>query len=122
MSPIDVNTMGAGHGETVSDLAAELVREFSVPEPDLDRSVQMIDGESGLATEILRRSNTVAFAGRTPTLDVFEAVTRLGMLEVRDAILAFIDPFHAWSPRPVTDLSAIRELFLKFRTFRRAGV
>ena len=115
---IDAGATESGPGEPVSNLATELVREFSVPEPDLDRIVQMIDSESGLAAEVLRRSNSVVFAGHTPTLDVFEAVTRLGLLEVRDTILTFIDPFHAWSPRPATNLPVIRELFSKFKAFR----
>jgi len=111
-----------GHGEAMSNMATELLREFSVPDPDLNRIVQMVDSESGLAAEVLRRSNSVVFAGHTPTLDVFEAVTRLGMSEVRNTVLAFVDPFHAWSPRPATNLPVIRELFLKFRAFRRTGL
>jgi len=122
VSNTDVSAVEAGYGGAMPGMGIELMREFSVPEPDLDRIVQMIDNESGLAAEVLRRSNTVAFAGRTPTFDVFEAVTRLGLVEVRDTVLAFIDPLHAWSPRPVSGFPALRELVVRFKAFRRTGL
>jgi HD-like signal output (HDOD) protein len=121
MSKIDGSAVEARRVGTLSNTGIELLQQFSVPEPDLDHIVQLIDNEPGLAADVLRRSNSVVFAGHTPTRDVFEAVTRIGMVETRDTALNFIDPLHAWSPRPVTSLPAIRELFLKFKTFRRTG-
>ena len=119
MSKTDVSADETAYGGSMPGRATELMREFSVPEPDLDRIVELIHDDPALAAEVLRRSNSVVFAGHTPVQDVFEAVTRLGMVEVRDTVLAFIDPLHAWSPRPASSFPALRGLVLKFRAFRR---
>ena len=66
----------------------ELVSAFNVPDPDLDYIVELITVEPTLTAEVLKRSNTLAFAGKTPATDIFEAVTRIGMLETRNAVLS----------------------------------
>jgi HD-like signal output (HDOD) protein len=78
-----------GYKPDEADCVLALLREFSIPEPDLDRIVQLIGEEPQLAAEVLRRGNSDMPADDNPTLDIFEAITRIGMLEARSAVLAF---------------------------------
>jgi len=78
-----------GPGPDAADSVFALLREFSIPEPDLDRIVQLIGDEPQLAAEVLRRGNSDLPPVDQPTQDVFEAITRIGILEARSAVRAF---------------------------------
>jgi HD-like signal output (HDOD) protein len=82
-------TTETGHVPDEGGNVFALLREFSIPEPDLDRIVQLIGDEPQLAAEVLRRGNSDVPADDHPTLDVFEAITRIGILEARSAVLDF---------------------------------
>lgn len=66
----------------------ELLEAFRDPDPDLDHIVNLIAVEPSLRSEVLRRSNSVLFAGSEPAADVFEAVSRIGMYEAYSAVVA----------------------------------
>ena len=73
----------------------ELLEAFRDPDPNLDHIVELITVEPSLTAEVLRRSNSVMFAGSAPAVDVFEAVSRIGMYEAYSAVMAL-----SHSPRP----------------------
>jgi HD-like signal output (HDOD) protein len=83
------DTAETGHAPDEADSVFELLREFSIREPDLDRIVQLIGDEPQLTAEIFRRVNSDTPADDHQTLDIFEAITRIGILEARSAVLAF---------------------------------
>jgi len=88
ISPADVNAPEAATGPPVPDVLTELLREFTVSDPNLDHIAKLIAVEPTLAEEVVRRSNRVMFAGSAPAMDVFEAITRIGILEARSAVLS----------------------------------
>jgi HD-like signal output (HDOD) protein len=90
-----------GQEPAEADSVFELLREFSIPEPDLDRIVQLIGDEPQLAAEVFRRVNSDMPADNHQTLDIFEAITRIGILEARSAVLAFS---NQWEPTTLSDL------------------
>jgi putative nucleotidyltransferase with HDIG domain len=63
-------------------LVTELLALFKEPDREVDKVVQLISYEPSLTAELLRRSNSVGFAGDQPAADLFEAVVRLGFYEV----------------------------------------
>lgn len=67
-------------------VVTQLLRNFSDPDHDLDEAVQLLRVEPTLTAEVMRRANTVAFAGSEPATDVFEAVSRIGMYEAYCAV------------------------------------
>jgi HD-like signal output (HDOD) protein len=95
------DTAETGYELDEADSVFELLQEFSIPEPDLDRIVQLIGDAPRLAAEVLRRSNSDMPADEHPTLDVFEAITRIGMLEARSAVLDFS---NEWGRTILSDL------------------
>jgi putative nucleotidyltransferase with HDIG domain len=63
-------------------LLTQLLTLFRDPDCDIDHIVQLITHEPSLTAQILRTSNSAAFAGEHPSTDIFEAVTRLGFYQV----------------------------------------
>lgn len=58
-----------------------LLELFRLADPDIDRIVELIEQHPRLRAETLRRSNSV-YLGLPRTMDVFDAVNRLGFYEV----------------------------------------
>lgn len=63
-------------------LLLELLAVFRQPDTDVDRVVNLIAHEPAVTAEILKRCNSVFFGGQEPTLDIYEAVSRLGFYEI----------------------------------------
>jgi putative nucleotidyltransferase with HDIG domain len=63
-------------------LLTQLLTLFRNPDCDIDHIVQLITHEPSLTAQILRTSNSAAYAGDQPSMDIFEAVTRLGFYQV----------------------------------------
>jgi HD-like signal output (HDOD) protein len=71
-----------------SEVMTELLAAFSIPDLNLDHIVELIACEPALSTEILRRSNSVRFGGKDPTTDIFAAISRIGISEAQNALVA----------------------------------
>ena len=71
-----------------SPVVTELLAAFSNPDLDLDHIVELIACEPRLSTEILRRSNSVRFGGKAPATDIFAAISRIGISEAQNALVA----------------------------------
>ena len=63
-------------------LLTQLLTLFRQPDADIDHIVQLITHEPSLTAQILRASNSAAYAGDQPSTDIFEATTRLGFYQV----------------------------------------
>ena len=71
-----------------SEVMTELLAAFSNPDLNLDHIVELIACEPTLSTEILRRSNSVRFGGKAPATDIFAAISRIGISEAQNALVA----------------------------------
>jgi HD-like signal output (HDOD) protein len=71
-----------------SEVMTELLAAFSNPDLNLDHIVELIACEPALSTEILRRSNSVRFGGKAPVTDIFAAISRIGISEAQNALVA----------------------------------
>jgi HD-like signal output (HDOD) protein len=71
-----------------SEVMTELLAAFSNPDLNLDHIVELIACEPALSTEILRRSNSVRFGGKAPATDIFAAISRIGISEAQNALVA----------------------------------
>ena len=98
LSRTDGNATRLKNAPAATVVLDELVNAFNVPDPDLDYIVELITVEPALTAEVLKRSNTLAFAGKAPATDIFEAVTRIGMLETRNAVLSLTGSTRTASP------------------------
>jgi putative nucleotidyltransferase with HDIG domain len=63
-------------------LISKLLALFREPDPDMDQVVELIRHEPSLTAQILRTCNQTAFAADHATVDIFDAVTRMGFYEV----------------------------------------
>jgi HD-like signal output (HDOD) protein len=80
----DMNQLGNRNEPLPLDTAAavQLLDLFRDPDHDLDRIVEFISQDPGLAAETVRRCNNAAFGSGERVTDVFEAVNRLGYYEL----------------------------------------
>jgi len=88
MSKKDFGVATVAALQPAREVLTELLEAFRDPDPDLDHIVDLITVEPSLTAEVLRRSNSVLFAGSEPASDVFEAVSRIGMYEAYSAVVA----------------------------------
>jgi putative nucleotidyltransferase with HDIG domain len=71
-------------------LLIQLLALFRAPDPDLDRVVELVGCDPSLTAQILRASNSARFAGEQPVVDMFEAVTRMGMSQVYYLVVSLL--------------------------------
>jgi len=69
-------------------LMSELLSILRSPEHDLDRVVELVGCDPALTAQILRASNSACFAGEQPTVDIFNAVARMGLYQVYCMVVA----------------------------------
>lgn len=66
----------------------ELLALLNHPDSDSRRVVNLIQVDPSLTAQVLRASNSVFYAGATPTLDLREAVSRLGFSTIGQIVAA----------------------------------
>lgn len=86
MNKADFYVAKVKHLQPAPTVVTKLLRTFSDPDHDLDQVVQLIRVEPTLTAEVLKRSNSVAFAGSEPATDIFTAISRIGMYEAYTAV------------------------------------
>ena len=69
-------------------LLIKLMELFKQPDQEIDEVVQLITFDPSYTAEILKRCNSVYFAGAEPVQDVSEAVARLGFEELHKIVTA----------------------------------
>jgi putative nucleotidyltransferase with HDIG domain len=69
-------------------LLVKLLEMFKKTDIDLDEVVKLISHDPSFTAEVLKICNSAYFGSARPAEDMFEAVTRLGFLEIYNIVLA----------------------------------
>lgn len=69
-------------------LLIKLIELFKQPDQEIDEVVQLITFDPSYTAEVLKRCNSVYFAGVEPVQDISEAVARLGFEELHKIVTA----------------------------------
>ncbi len=69
-------------------LLVKLLDVFKQSDPDINEVVKFISHDPSFTVEVLKRCNSAFFAGDKPAEDMFEAVSRLGLQEIYQIIMA----------------------------------
>ncbi len=69
-------------------LLVKLLELVKHPDPDISEVVKLISHDPAFTVEVLKRCNSAYFAGEKPAEDMFDAVSRLGIHEIYQIILA----------------------------------
>lgn len=70
------------HLPATPTVLVKLISLFQQPDRDLDEIIQLMRQDPSLTAEVLRQSNSAYFGNEEPIVDVFDAVTRMGVYEV----------------------------------------
>ncbi len=66
-----------------------LFHEINKPDPDINRLVQLISSETGLAAKVIKTVNSALYSLPMPVADIKRAVTVLGFNNIRSMTLAY---------------------------------
>ena len=66
-----------------------IITEINQPEPDLERLVKLMSSAPEVAANVIKTVNSSLFSLRTPVSDVKQAVTLLGLDQIRSIVIAF---------------------------------
>jgi putative nucleotidyltransferase with HDIG domain len=91
-------------------VAIQLLDLFSNPDRDIDRIVQLIRHDPSLTAAALKRCNSCAFLGAEPVVDLFVAVSRLGLNELY-CIVATLIASRMMMQVPAKDIAAATRLW-----------
>jgi putative nucleotidyltransferase with HDIG domain len=69
-------------------LLVKLLDLVKHPDPDLSEVVKLISHDPAFTVEVLKRCNSAFFSGEKPAEDMFDAMSRLGIHEIYQIILA----------------------------------
>lgn len=69
-------------------LLVKLLEMFKDPNLNLDEVVRLLSYDPSFTAEVLKRCNSAYFGGAKPAEDMFEAVSRLGLQEIYNIVLA----------------------------------
>jgi putative nucleotidyltransferase with HDIG domain len=69
-------------------LLVKLLEMFKDPDLNLDEVVRLLSYDPSFTAEVLKRCNSAYFGGAKPAEDMLEAVSRLGLQEIYNIVLA----------------------------------
>lgn len=81
---------GTGDLPVLPELAVKLMEELRAPNVTAARIAQYIKKDPILATAVLRVANSALYGGRTEVSDLAYAMSRIGLMQTRNLILALV--------------------------------
>ena len=85
---LDDYILAVEHLPTPPVVIVQLIALFRQPHPDVDEVVTLLRHDPSLTAEVLRRCNSAFFGGEEATVDIFDAVMRMGFYEVYQSSVA----------------------------------
>jgi putative nucleotidyltransferase with HDIG domain len=88
MDSLDRYIDAVEHLPTPPVVMIQLISLFRQPDRDVDEVVNLLHRDPSLTAEVLRRCNTALISGGDKTVDIFDAIMRMGFYEVYQTAVA----------------------------------